>query len=180
MVDVIGPVHDAAMRSGPEDEILRVYVGLGSNLGDGRALINAALSELDSHAGIHLRRQSSFYSSSAWGFEDQPDFINAAAELDCSLTPSALLSVLLATENKGGRVRSEIRWDARTIDLDLLLYGQEVIQQPKLEVPHPRMHLRAFVLLPLLELAPEIEIPGIGPARICLEALEPQRVEKII
>jgi 2-amino-4-hydroxy-6-hydroxymethyldihydropteridine diphosphokinase len=168
------------MPSDRESTVVRVYVGLGSNLGDRQSLINAALGELGARAGIHLLRRSSFYSSSAWGSEDQPDFINAAAELDCSLSAAELLSVLLAVEDKGGRVRNRVRWDARTIDLDLLLYGQQVIRQPGLEVPHPRMQMRAFVLLPLLELAPELEIPGVGLARTCYNALEKQRVEKIV
>lgn len=160
-------------------ESVRAYVGLGSNLGDGRALINAALVELDRNASIHMVRCSSFYCSAARGFEAQPDFVNAVAELESSLSARELLAVLLATEEKGGRVRSPIRWGPRTIDLDLLLYGQQALRQPGLEVPHPRMHLRAFVLLPLLELVPELDIPGIGPARECLGALEKQRVEKI-
>jgi 2-amino-4-hydroxy-6-hydroxymethyldihydropteridine diphosphokinase len=155
------------MPSAGERESTRVYVGLGSNLGDRQSLINEALGELDCQCSIRLLRQSSLYSSGAWGLEDQPDFINAVAELDSSLSAVELLSVLLATEKKGGRVRNSVRWGPRTIDLDLLLYGQNVLRLEGLEVPHPRMHLRAFVLLPLLELAPELEIPGIGPARKC-------------
>jgi 2-amino-4-hydroxy-6-hydroxymethyldihydropteridine diphosphokinase len=168
------------MPSAGESESIRVYVGLGSNLGDGQSLINQALGELDRQRGIGLLRRSSLYSSGAWGFEDQPDFINAVAELDSSLSATELLAVLLATEKKGGRVRSTLRWGPRTIDLDLLLYGQDVLRIEGLEVPHPRMHLRAFVLLPLIELVPEIEIPGIGPARKCYDSLQKQRVEKII
>jgi 2-amino-4-hydroxy-6-hydroxymethyldihydropteridine diphosphokinase len=178
--DAIVRVRGAVMPSGSDNEVVRVYVGLGSNLGDRQSLISGALSELDAHAGIHLRRRSSFYSSRALGVEEQPDFINAVAELDCSLSAVELLSVLLATELKGGRARGPVRWGARTIDLDLLLFGREVIRQPGLEVPHPRMHLRAFVLLPLLELDPEIVIPGIGSARKYYATLEKQVVEKIV
>jgi len=167
------------MPTSCETAVARAYVGLGSNLGDGRVLINEALAELDCHAGIRFVRRSSFYSSSAWGNEDQPDFTNSVAELDSFLSAAELLSVLLATEEKGGRVRNLVRWGPRTIDLDLLLYGHQVLHQPGLDVPHPRMHLRAFVLIPLLELAPEIEIPGVGLARDCLGALEKQGVEKI-
>ncbi len=167
------------MPSGRESAAARVYVGLGSNLGDGRALINAALAELDGHTGIRFVRRSSFYSSTPWGNEDQPDFTNAVAELDTCLSAAEVLSVLLATEEKVGRVRNLVRWGPRTIDLDLLLYGQQILHQPGLDVPHPRMHLRAFVLLPLLELAPDMEIPGIGSVRECLGAVEQQGVEKI-
>jgi len=167
------------MPSSRESAVTRIYVGLGSNLGDGRTLINEALVELECHAGIHFVRRSSFYSSNAWGNENQPDFTNAVAELDSSLSAAELLSLLLATEEKGGRVRNLVRWGPRTIDLDLLLYGQQVLHQPGLDVPHPRMHLRAFVLLPLLELVPDMEIPGVGSARECLGALEQQGVEKI-
>jgi 2-amino-4-hydroxy-6-hydroxymethyldihydropteridine diphosphokinase len=167
------------MPSGREAEHVRVYLGLGSNLGDGPIQINEALSELDRHPAIRLVRKSSYYSSAAWGNEDQPDFINAVAELDSSLSAAELLSVLLATEEKGGRKRSQVRWCPRVIDIDLLLYGQDIVHQPGLEVPHPRMHLRAFVLLPLLELVPNVEIPGVGLARVCLGALEKQRVQKI-
>jgi len=167
------------MPSSRETEVTRVYIGLGSNLGNGRALINEALAELECHAGIHFVRRSSFYSSAPWGNEDQPDFTNAVAELDSSLSAAKLLSVLLATEEKGGRVRNLVRWGPRTIDLDLLLYGRQILHRPGLYVPHPRMHLRAFVLLPLLELAPDMEIPGVGSARECLDALEKQGVEKI-
>ncbi len=160
-------------------EPVRAYVGLGSNLGDGRALINQALAELGRNPSIHHLRRSSFYRSAAWGVQSQADFVNAVAELDCSLSGMELLTVLLATEEKGGRVRGPERWGPRTIDLDLLLYGQQVLHKPGLEVPHPRMHLRAFVLLPLLELAPELEIPGVGLAREIFGSLESQRVEKI-
>lgn len=180
MTVVVVPDRVGAMPIAREREVVRVYVGLGSNLGDGRSLINQALAELDCSAGIRLLRKSSVYSSSAWGNEDQPDFTNAVAELDCSLPATELLSVLLATEKNGGRVRTADRWGPRTIDLDLLLYGQEVLRLEGLEVPHPRMHVRAFVLLPLLELVREIVIPGIGPAKRCFDLLEKQRVEKII
>lgn len=168
------------MPSAGERESTRAYVGLGSNLGDGRSLICQALGELDCQCGIRVLRRSSLYSTEAWGLGDQPDFINAVAELDSSLSAAELLAVLLAIEKKAGRVRNSVRWGPRTIDLDLLLYGQDVLRLEELEVPHPRMHLRGFVLLPLMELVPEIEIPGIGPARKCYEGLQAQRVEKII
>jgi 2-amino-4-hydroxy-6-hydroxymethyldihydropteridine diphosphokinase len=102
------------------------------------------------------------------------------AELDSFLPAPELLAVLLAIEKKAGRVRNSVRWGPRTLDLDLLLYGQDVLRLEGLEVPHPRMHLRGFVLLPLMELAPEIEIPGIGPARKCYDQLQAQRVGKLI
>jgi len=167
------------MRRSRPAELVRAYVGLGSNLGDGRALIKEALAELESNNGIRIVRRSGFYLSAAWGVESQADFVNAVAELEVSLSGGELLAFLQATEEKGGRTRGPVRWAPRTIDLDLLLYGQQVLRQPGLEVPHPRMHLRAFVLLPLLELVPGLEIPGVGLARKCLDSLENQRVEKI-
>jgi 2-amino-4-hydroxy-6-hydroxymethyldihydropteridine diphosphokinase len=110
---------------------------------------------------------------------DQPDFTNAVAELETSLKPEQLLQTLLDCEAALGRDRVGGRWGPRRIDLDLLCFGEHRLRTSRLELPHPRMQDRAFVLIPLLELEPEFEIPGIGRARACLDALEPQRVTPI-
>jgi 2-amino-4-hydroxy-6-hydroxymethyldihydropteridine diphosphokinase len=156
-----------------------VYIGLGSNLGDGSALIRSAVALLGSGPGIRILRVSSLYRSAPWGLRDQPDFTNAVAELTTELEPEDLLRALLECERRLGRVRSAERWGPRSIDIDLLAYGDRQTHTPSLELPHPRMAERAFVLIPLLELAPDYAIPGIGPANACLERLAGQKVERI-
>jgi 2-amino-4-hydroxy-6-hydroxymethyldihydropteridine diphosphokinase len=142
------------------------YVALGSNLGEREATIRAAA------AAIGARRLSPIVETEPWGYEDQPRFLNAVAELDTELAPRALLERLLEVERLLGRVRTGPRWGPRTIDLDLLLYGEKRIAEPDLEVPHPRMHERAFVLEPLAALAPELEIPGRGTVSEALAGLQ--------
>jgi 2-amino-4-hydroxy-6-hydroxymethyldihydropteridine diphosphokinase len=134
---------------------------------------------LDQAKGIELNRCSGFYRSAPWGNEDQDDFINAVAVLDTILQPGALLNVLLDAEQQMGRERSADRWGPRCIDLDLLTYEDLRLESPGLQLPHPRMQLRAFVLQPILELDPDFVIPGVGPAKTCLSELEPQHVEYI-
>ena len=133
------------------------YVGLGSNLGDREALIRRA-AEL-----IGARRLSSLLETEPWGYADQPRFLNAAVALDTALTPRELLDLLLAIEGRLGRTRGGPRFGPRTIDLDLLLYGEDQVDEPGLEVPHPRLHERLFALEPLLELDPALVLPGRGP-----------------
>ena len=140
------------------------YIGLGSNLGDPEMQLTSALAALNGIPDTDLVRCSSFYRSKPLGPGDQPDFINAVALLDSGLTAIALLARLQSIENRQGRVRGGIQWGPRTIDLDMLLYGAEIIDEPGLIVPHPEMRHRNFVLIPLLELAPGIEIPGLGRA----------------
>jgi len=141
------------------------YVGLGSNLGDREGTITRA-------AGlIGARRLSSIVETEPWGVEDQPRFLNAAAELETALQARGLLDLLLDVERRLGRVRDG-RWGPRTIDLDLLLFGEETIDEPGLAVPHPFLLERAFVLGPLAELAPGVEIPGNGTVRDALAALQ--------
>jgi len=156
-----------------------VFIGLGSNLGDGPAMILTALDELRRHPGVRVKRVSSFYRTAPRGRMDQPDFTNAVAELETSLKPEQLLQTLLDCEAALGRDRVGGRWAPRRIDLDLLCFGERRLHASRLDLPHPRMQERAFVLIPLLELEPEFEIPGIGRARACLDALEPQRVTPI-
>jgi 2-amino-4-hydroxy-6-hydroxymethyldihydropteridine diphosphokinase len=153
------------------------FIGLGSNIGDGPAIVEKACSEVARVAGIEWLRRSSLYRSAAWGRTDQADFTNAVAEITTTLPPLELLQVLLRIESTLGRLRNTGHWGPRTIDLDLLCYADWQISTPELVVPHPRMHLRAFVLVPLLQLEPEFAIPGLGKARELLENLDRQEVQ---
>jgi 2-amino-4-hydroxy-6-hydroxymethyldihydropteridine diphosphokinase len=146
--------------------VILAYVGLGANLGDRETTIRRA-AEL-----IGARRLSSLRETEPWGYEDQPMFLNAAAELDTDLPPRALLDRLLAVENSLGRTRAGPRWGPRTIDLDLLLYGSERLDEPGLTVPHPHLHERLFVLEPLAELDRRLEVPGKGPVSDLLARLQ--------
>ncbi|MEG3789271.1 2-amino-4-hydroxy-6-hydroxymethyldihydropteridine diphosphokinase [Lysobacter sp. CCNWLW3] len=151
------------------------FVGLGSNLGDSAAILRGAFRSLAALPGTRLLRVSSLYRTPAWGLTAQPDFLNAAAMLETTLAPQALLAAMLAIEREAGRDRREDgsdRWGPRTLDLDLLLYGQLGLDEPGLRLPHPHLHQRAFALLPLLEIAPDAHIPGVGPARDALAQLE--------
>jgi 2-amino-4-hydroxy-6-hydroxymethyldihydropteridine diphosphokinase len=142
------------------------YVGLGSNLGDREATLREAVRLLGELDGVEVRAVSSFRETDPVGKLDQPRFVNAAAALETSLPARELLDRLLEVERALGRDRSvEDRWGPRTIDLDLLLYGEETIDVPGLQVPHPRLPERAFVLEPLLELAPELCLPDGRPLR---------------
>jgi 2-amino-4-hydroxy-6-hydroxymethyldihydropteridine diphosphokinase len=140
------------MATSPEP-LQQVAIALGSNLGESRSTLDEALKALDRNEGVRVVRRSSWYRSAPIG-PVQPDYVNGCALLEVALAPEALLDVLQATENLFGRVRAE-RWGPRTLDLDLILYGQQRIATERLEVPHPRMAERAFVLLPLAEIAAE-------------------------
>jgi len=142
------------------------YVGLGSNLGDRETAIRRA-AEL-----VGARRLSSIRETEPWGFEAQPRFLNAVAEVETELESRPFLERLLAVERELGRVREGPRYGPRTIDLDLLLYGDRVVEEPGLEVPHPRLRERLFVLEPLAELAPGLEIPGNGTVLAALAGLQ--------
>lgn len=149
---------------------VRACIGLGSNIGDGVRTIRAAIEALDAMESIRVGAVSPLYRSPAWGVTAQPDFINAVVVIETRLAPMALLNVLLATERRFGRDRGvdAERWGPRTLDLDLLLHGDAVIDTPGLRVPHPYLHQRAFVLKPLVDVLPHAVIPGIGPARDAL------------
>lgn len=153
------------------------YVGLGSNLDQPRRQLLAAFDELAQLPQTRLAARSGFYRSAPLGYAAQPEFLNAVARLETGLAPEALLDALHAIERLHGRERSFP--DApRTLDLDLLLYGEVQIAGPRLNVPHPRMHERAFVLEPLLELDPQASVPGKGSAAGLLAACAAQRVER--
>ena len=156
------------------------FVGLGGNLGEPVATLGAALQALGEMQGTRLLRASRLYRTPAWGLEQQPDFINAVAMLETHLSAQALLESLFAIERQHGRVReAELRWGPRTLDLDLLLYGDALIDEPGLRVPHPHLHERAFALLPLLEIAADVEIPGRGLARNAVSLLEKSKLQPL-
>jgi 2-amino-4-hydroxy-6-hydroxymethyldihydropteridine diphosphokinase len=146
--------------------LTRAYVGLGANLGDREASIRRAAEALGA------RRLSTIRETEPWGYVDQPRFLNAVAELETELPPRALLDRLLEVERDLGRTREGPRYGPRTIDLDLLLYGDERVEERGLTVPHPRLHERAFVLEPLAELDPGIVVPGIGLVSALLAGIQ--------
>ncbi len=148
--------------SKPTVDEVRAYVGLGSNLGDRDANIKRALEMLDARDGILVVRVSSFIDTDPFGGPSgQGKYLNAAAALDTRLAPRELLLACTEIENSLGRTR-EVRWGPRTIDIDILLYGEEIVKEPDLEIPHPRMHERLFVLSPLCHIAREVEHPILG------------------
>jgi 2-amino-4-hydroxy-6-hydroxymethyldihydropteridine diphosphokinase len=154
------------------------FVGLGANLDDPRAHVLRALAELDALPHTRLVRSSSLYRSAPVGYAEQPPFVNAVAQLETGLPAERLLDELRAIEARHGRSRSFPN-APRTLDLDLLLYGEASFDSPGLHIPHPRMHERAFVLVPLLEIAPGATIPGRGPAQRLLERCAHQPIERL-
>jgi 2-amino-4-hydroxy-6-hydroxymethyldihydropteridine diphosphokinase len=150
----------------------RACVGLGANLGDREQTLRRALARLDATSGIEVVAVSNFRETEPVGLREQPRFLNAAAAVETELPPRTLLNALLAVEHSLGRTRDGPKYGPRTIDLDLLLYGSEAVDEPGLTVPHPRLHERAFALEPLAELDPALEIPGHGPIRPLLRNLE--------
>lgn len=150
---------------------MQSYIGLGSNLDNPELQLEKALAALRDIPDTSLVKYSSFYRSMPLGPSDQPDFINAVALLESGLAAGQLLSQLQSIENRQGRVRNGQRWGPRILDLDILLYGDQVIDEPELTVPHPGIRYRNFVLMPLLELAPGLEIPGLGRADELLDAV---------
>jgi 2-amino-4-hydroxy-6-hydroxymethyldihydropteridine diphosphokinase len=154
------------------------HIGIGSNQDDPVRQVRDAFDELAALPSTRLAARSSLYRTAPVGGPDQPDFVNAVARVETALAPAALLQWLLAIEQRHGRVRGE-RNGPRALDLDLLLYADEVLDTPGLQVPHPRMHQRAFVLLPLEEVTPGLGIPGRGPVAVLLREVAGQRVQRI-
>jgi 2-amino-4-hydroxy-6-hydroxymethyldihydropteridine diphosphokinase len=140
---------------------MKAFIGLGSNLGEREALIRMALDDIARLPGTRLVRASSLYDTEPVGEVDQPNFLNAVVQVDTELTARQLLWNLLLIERRLGRARSK-RWGPRTIDLDLLLYGDLVVDEPDLKVPHPQLARRSFVLVPLVELDPLLLHPVTG------------------
>ena len=149
-----------------------VYIGLGSNLGERELTIRRALGLLDADTAIDVEAVSSLRETDPVGYEDQPKFLNGAAALRTELAPRALLRRLQEIELELGRDRSGLRFGPRTIDLDVLLYGDERIEEPGLEIPHPRLAERRFVLEPLAELDATIDVPGRGSVQALLAGLQ--------
>lgn len=141
-------------------------IGLGANLGDAAQTLRDAFQALAALPQTTLRARSQLYSTPAWGNQDQPAFVNAAAVLETTLPAPDLLVALLEIERRFGRVRDPaVHWGPRALDLDVLLYGEQIIDLPQLQVPHPYLHERAFALLPLAEIAPDAIIAGHGRVR---------------
>lgn len=154
------------------------YIGLGANLNDPAAQIRHAFDELGHIAGTRLVARSSLYASAPLGYVDQPDFINAVAQVETTLAPRALLGALLEIEQRHGRERG-FRNAPRTLDLDLLLYGAAHFHEDHLTLPHPRLTERAFVLLPLTELTPDLLVPAKGRASDWIASCAAQAVTRI-
>jgi len=154
------------------------FIGLGSNLGESCGQLRRALADIASLPGTQLLAQSAMYRSAPVGYLDQPDFVNAVAKITTSLSPQDLLAGLLAIEHSHGRERT-FQNAPRTLDLDVLLYDDLQMHQHGLTIPHPQMHKRAFVLQPLLEIAPDCAIPGIGWASVAMQGCQDQELEKL-
>jgi 2-amino-4-hydroxy-6-hydroxymethyldihydropteridine diphosphokinase len=155
------------------------FIGLGSNLADPVAQVSRALDALDHLPKTRVLQRSSLYRSAPVGYLAQPDFINAVAQLETELAPRALLDALLALEHECGRTRDFCN-APRTLDLDVLLYDDLIHHEHGLTIPHPQMHLRAFVLQPLLEIAPDCVIPGVGFAAEAARKCGVQQVERLM
>jgi 2-amino-4-hydroxy-6-hydroxymethyldihydropteridine diphosphokinase len=151
--------------------VTRAHVGLGANLGERDRTLRAAVDALGREDGIAVLAVSAFRETEPVGVGEQPSFLNGAVELETTLGPRELLDRLLAIEQRFGRVRVPGEHGPRTLDLDLLLYGEEVIDEPGLTVPHPRLHERRFVLEPLAELDPGLLVPGRGDVESLLRGV---------
>jgi 2-amino-4-hydroxy-6-hydroxymethyldihydropteridine diphosphokinase len=153
--------------------MVHAYVGLGSNLGDREGTLRAAVGRLRNLREIRVVRVSTLRDTEPVGYVDQPRFLNGVVELETALSASRLLEALLGLEQAFGRNRGAVPPQGpRTLDLDLLLYGQDAIDEPGLKVPHPRLHERRFVLEPLAELDPALEVPGKGSVQTLLSKLD--------
>lgn len=168
----------ASPGTGRPEAATRAYVALGANLGDARAMLETAFDALDALPGTRLIAHSSLYRTAPVGVTGQPDYVNAVAAIDTTLAPRTLLDALLELEARHGR-RRDYPLAPRTLDLDLLLYDEETLDLPGLEIPHPRMHLRAFVLVPLAEIAPAAMIPGRGRAADLLREVRDQEISRL-
>jgi 2-amino-4-hydroxy-6-hydroxymethyldihydropteridine diphosphokinase len=186
VTDEVGRLREEAPCGRSRTEGLRptasrphvAFVGLGSNLADPLFQVSHALDALDKLPLTRVVQSSSLYRSAPVGYLEQPDFINAVVRLETELTPRALLDALLAQEQESGRTR-EFCNAPRTLDLDVLLYDDLQHHEHGLTIPHPQMHLRAFVLQPLLEIAPDCVIPGVGAAADAVQECKGQILERI-
>ena len=157
----------------------QAYIGLGGNLGDSQSIFHSVLTDLSQRSDIELIAVSSFYVTKPLDNKQQPDYLNAVAGLQTALSPHQLLSLLQSFEKQYGRIRSGKHWESRTLDLDILLYDDCVINDSELVVPHPGMLERDFVLYPLYEISPQLEIPGFGPIYKAVQGCENRGMRKI-
>ena len=153
------------------------FIGLGSNLDNPVEQVCQAIEDLSRWPDIELVNTSSLYLSPPMGPQDQPDYINAVAEIATSLSAHALLAQLLVIEQQHGRIRTGERWTARALDLDLLIYGQKIINEVELVIPHPGLYERAFVLYPLHEIAPDLAVPGYGQVSQLMDHCDPTSIQ---
>ena len=156
----------------------RVFIGLGSNLSEPRAQLQAAVKSLADISDTSLRAVSSLYQTRPLGPQDQPDYLNAVALLETELEPEALLDQLQAIEADQGRRRDGERWGARTLDLDILIFGERTMNTPRLTIPHAGLHQREFVLYPLNEIAPDQEVPEHGLVAELIARCAPNGIER--
>ena len=159
--------------------IVDAFIGIGSNLDHPTRQVAAAIERMQALPSTTLRAASGMYRSSPLGGIEQPDYVNAVAHVATSLTARELLAALLAVEANQGRQRDGRLWGPRVIDLDLLVYAQDTIEEPGLQVPHPGIAERNFVLLPLMEIAPDLVVPGLGPLSGVIVNCEEPRIERI-
>ena len=159
---------------------IRAWIGVGANLGEPRNQVLRAIEWLDRNNQITVEEHSSLYRTSPIEVPDQPDFINAVVRVTTTLDPLPVLRCLLQIEGQFGRLRDRPRNSPRQLDLDLLLYANEVLNSLELTIPHPRMQQRLFVLQPLMELEGNFEIPGLGSLAACINACQGQRVTKLV
>ncbi len=155
------------------------WIGLGANLGRPQRTLEQALMALDALARTRVTAVSPAYWTEPWGVTDQPAFLNAVACLKTEQSPRELLRLMLAIESGLGRQRDGVRWGPRELDLDLLLFDLQVLDTPDLTLPHPRLHQRAFVLVPLADLVPDLPVPGRGTVSELLEALPEEELDGI-
>jgi 2-amino-4-hydroxy-6-hydroxymethyldihydropteridine diphosphokinase len=156
------------------------YIGFGSNLGDSLSILAMVKDEINACEGIHLIETSPVYCTKPIDVPDyQNNYINAVFKLETWLNPETVLHQLTVIENQHGRVRGKVKNSARTLDLDLLLVGDNCLSSKNLTLPHPRIHQRAFVLFPLFDLSPDLEIPGQGRVRALLEDVTDQEIERL-
>jgi len=155
------------------------YIGIGSNLDDPERQVRRAIEALASMPETRFVRASRLFRTAPWGRTDQPAFVNAAAEIATTLSPRALLDALLAIERAQGRHRDGTRWGPRTLDLDVLIYGDRVVDEPGLAIPHPHLADRAFVLLPLADIDPALHVPGKGRISELLRKVDATGIEPL-
>jgi len=159
--------------------MVTIYIGIGSNLNDPVQQVSQAIEELGHLAVSEMLKSSSLYRSEPMGPANQPDYINAVCALTTQLEPIDLLDKLQAIEQQHGRLRDGEHWGPRTLDLDILLFGEKTISDERLTIPHPGLDQRSFVLYPLYEIAPDLDIPGLGPLQTLIAGCDQAGLERM-